>query len=515
MKATLTNENINNACEEAGAFLKARGCDSKELVRVKFSIEDVLLRYQKLLGKDAEFILETGGGFSKRKIRLTVRGPEHDPFANSEYTTEEDLFIRNALALMGKHAKWRYRRGSNEILYTLSKKRLPGWVSLLIAIVSAIILGVLVRYIPPEAATVLRDGIIAPLLSTFLGFLNAVAGPMIFLSVVWGIYSIGDVSTFSEVGKKLSIIFGIFICAMTVVIAVASLSFFSLSFGHSSAGSDFSSLYRMVLDIIPNNLFTPFSRGNTLQILFVAVIIGVAMLLIAKNTQTVADLAEELGYIVNGIMNVVSMMVPSFVFGSLFVIVASSDFGSLKAGGKFFFGAALGCAALIVLHTLVTCITCKMSPAVLWKATFSTFIISITTASSSAAFADNIRVCTDNLHINKRLVNFGVPFGQILYKPAVAVLFWFAAISSAESGHVEISASWIVIAIFMCIVVSAAAPPVPGGMSASFTILFSQLDLPTANLAVILSLTSILDFLVTAANIYSAQCVLKVSSGDM
>jgi len=64
----------------------------------------------------------------------------------------------------------------------------------------------------------------------------------------------------------------------------------------------------------------------------------------------------------------------------------------------------------------------------------------------------------------------------------------------------------------MSIVLSTAAPPVPGGMSASFAILFAQLGLGNATLAVILSLTSILDFLVTATNIFSSQCVLAVTA---
>ena len=62
------------------------------------------------------------------------------------------------------------------------------------------------------------------------------------------------------------------------------------------------------------------------------------------------------------------------------------------------------------------------------------------------------------------------------------------------------------------VVLSAAAPPVPGGMSASFAILFTQLELPMTNMAVILSLTSILDFVVTATNIFGAQCVLAIAS---
>jgi Na+/H+-dicarboxylate symporter len=271
----------------------------------------------------------------------------------------------------------------------------------------------------------------------------------------------------------------------------------------------------MVLDIIPSNLFTPFSRGNTLQILFVAVVVGVTMLLLGKDTQSVADLSEQLGFIVNGIMSGISMMVPIFVFGSLLNIIASSDIGTLASGGKFFAGAVLGCMALMLMHTVLTCLRLRMTPIDLWKRTLSSFVIAITTASSSAVFADNIKTCTEKLGIPKRIVDFGVPFGQILYKPGVSVLFWFAAVSVAESEGTAVSIVWLVTAAAVCIILSAAAPPVPGGMTASFTILFAQLGLPVTNIAIILSLTSVLDFIVTGTNIFAGQCVLAVASKKM
>ena len=514
MREKLTNDNINKACEEAGAFLSGHGCDTKEVLRITFSMEEVLLNYQKQLGTGAEFIMDTGTGIGRNRIRITVPGEEADPYAYSDSFSDEDTFIRNALNQMGKLPRWSYRRGANQVLFTTDKNKMPEWMKLVIAIAAAVILGFAVRFLPADTGALIRDGIVAPLISTFLGFLNAVAGPMIFLAVVWGIYSIGDAATFSEVGKRLSRNAGLFLVLMTSAVAALSMPLFKLNYSGGRTGADFSSLYQMVLDIIPSNLFTPFSRGNTLQILFVAVIVGIAMLLIGKNTQAVAELAEQLGFIVNGIMNVISSLVPAFVFGSLFTIVASSDFGRLASGGKFFIASAAGCALLIALHTAFTCLRCRISPAKLWKATLSTFVIAITTASSSAAFSDNLHTCTDKLGVSDRLANFGVPFGQILYKPGVAVLFWFSAVSTAESEHIDASMTWIVTALFMCIVLSAAAPPVPGGMSASFTILFAQLGLPEASIAVILSLTSILDFLVTGTNIFSGQCLLKVTSGS-
>ena len=515
MRALLTNESIDRACEEIGQYLSERKTESRELLRVKLGAEEALLFYQKAFGADAEFRLDTGGRFGRGKVRLTVPGDSADPFTDSEYSSDEDALMRSAMISMGKMPRWRYRRGANEVLYTAEKKSAPDWARLLIAIAAAVVLGLLVRLSQDSFRFLLQEGIIAPLISTFLGFLNAVAGPMIFLSVVWGIYSIGDAATFSQVGKRLGRIYGLYLFLTMLISVLCSLPFFTLRFGAAHGAGDFSALYRMVLDIIPSNLFTPFSRGNTLQILFVAIIVGIAMLLIGKNTQSVADLSEQLGYIVNGIMGIVGKLVPFFVFGSLFNIIASSEFGALAVGGKFFFGTIAACAVMIVLHVLVTCLRHRITPLDLWRRTFSTFLISITTASSSAAFADNLQTCVEKLGVSRRIANFGVPFGQILYKPAVSALFWYAAVSVAESSGIEMSMTWVVTALVMATVLSAAAPPVPGGMSASFAILFSQLGLPMEELAVILSLSSVLDFVVTASNIFCAQNVLAVSAGNI
>ena len=64
-------------------------------------------------------------------------------------------------------------------------------------------------------------------------------------------------------------------------------------------------------------------------------------------------------------------------------------------------------------------------------------------------------------------------------------------------------------------ILSVASPPVPGGLTASFTILFSQLSLPMAELGVIVSLTSILDFVTTATDVYTQQCMLAMSARDI
>ena len=481
MNYKLNEISIDAACEAADEFLVSKKTSSRDRIRTKLSIEEILLNYKGIIGTDAGFAMDFGGGISKNRIRLTVPGSSADPFNLTGTVSDEDQIMVNALTRMGQHPRWKYVRG-------------------------------LIRMLPADLSGTLQQEIIAPLLETFLGFLNAIAGPMIFLSVIWGIYSIGDASTFSEVGRRICARFLLYLCIMTVLVGLISIPFFSFEFGYTQGGNQFSSLYQMILDIVPDNLFTPFSRGNTLQILFVGIIVGITMLLIGRDIQVVADLSEQLGYIVEGIMGFITRLIPGFVFGSLLIIIASSDLGTLVAGGKYFAWALAGNALMLLFHTVATSVSLRITPFDLWRRTLPTFIIAITTASSSAAFTANLKSCTEDLGVSQRLANFGVPFGQILYKPGVPILFLFAATSVAESSGTEVSMAWYITAVVICIILSIAAPPVPGGMAASFTILFAQLSLPASDLGIILSLTSILDFVATATNIFTGQCVLAITA---
>ena len=509
---TLSNENIAAVWEETKKFLDSRNIESKERQRIMLSMEEVLLIYQKTFGEDTLFSVDMVKRMSRIQIRLCVKCEMLDPFSESQFDTNADNIMHAALVRMGSIPRWTYKRGVNEILFSSARKKTPDIVKLATAIGSAIVLGMLVRIAPASVCTLLTNDIIGPLLNTYLGFLNAVAGPMIFLSVIWGINSVGDASTFSEIGKRISLKYAAFIGFVSIIGVLGSISLFHLTLGQLKGGSDFSELFHMILDIIPSNLFTPFSNGNNLQILFFAIVAGVAMLVIGKNTQTVADLSEQMGFILDGIMGFICKLIPAFVFGSLFSIIVSSEFEMIEVGGKFFITTLVGCFILILFHTAAVWIQTGMTPPVLWKNTLPTFVIALTTASSAAAFQSNLQTCTDKLGVSKRVANFGVPFGQILYKPAVIILYFFSALSVAESGHIEVSVSWIFIAIFMSAILSAAVPPVPGGMSASFAILFSQLGLGNETLAVILSITSILDFIITATDVFSVQNVLTSAS---
>lgn len=502
----LTREEISLACEQADAFMRDNGVDSKARIRIRIQLEEALLCFMEKLGSETEFSLRMGKRFGSIKLRLSVPGAMLDPFAEYESADEED-YLRKILTRMGQLPVWRYSHGRNVVLITPPRKRLPDWVKLTAAAAAAVLCGLLVRQLPEAAGVFAREDVVAPLMRTYLGFLSAIAAPMIFLSVVWGIYSIGDAATFSVLGKKLVGRYALSLCLWVGLSALLSRPFFSLNMG-AAQGKGLSVLFGMILDIIPSNLFTPFSRGNTLQILFVAVVVGITMISISERTDSVATLMEQLGFILNSIMGVIGRLVPLFIFGSLFNIVSDNETAILKNAGKFFFGTVVVCAIMLVVYTAATCIRMRCGPLNLWKKAISTFAIGLTTASSTAALADDLKTCTEGYGVSPKLANFAVPLGQIIFKPGNAVMYYFAAISVAESCGVPVSLSWFVILFIMCVVLSSSTPPITGGSTASFSILFVQLGLPLESLPVILALNAILNYFRTATSLFVQQCVL-------
>ena len=303
-------------------------------------------------------------------------------------------------------------------------------------------------------------------------------------------------------------IFLLSLCVMLVLTGFVVLPLFSMSHGGTGVSSNFSTVYTMLLNIVPDNLFTPFTQGNTLQIPFIGIITGIMLLIFGEKTRSTANLIEQLQIIVNGIMLFINRLLPLFIFGNIFNMVISSNVNSFAPGGKFFLSSTVGLAALIIFHTLLVWLRTRIPPLTLWKKCFSTFLIALTTGSSSAAFQDNVNTCTEKFGISKKCAYFGVSFGQVFYNTGISIMLWCGAVVAAERCGIDFSPTWITTAMILIFGLALAAPPVAGGGAASFSILFAQLGLPLSDLAVILALYNILDFLNTAVKVFGIQCVV-------
>lgn len=511
----LNPQDIDAAITQIIGYLESKKRERKEIVRIRLGLEEALLAFGKRFGEEEKFVLKMSDGLGQIRVSVSVAGNMYDPFTKNSASEQNSSFMRAALANMGEMPLWKYSRGINTISYSIKKKTLSSWSQLLIALALALICGTVLKMIPQEITTTIHSDILTPLLNTFMNLLSAIAGPMIFLAVVWGIYSIGDVSAFSALGRKLLARLLIYIIILTIFSGLIMIPVFRLASGDAQVGGGFSEIFEMVLNIVPGNIIKPFSEGNTLQILFIGIVMGISMIIIGEKTQTVAIFAEQLNYIVQLVMEFISRLVPLFVFGSLLDIILNNQVSDIKVSYKLFGVNALGCVVFLILYIIIVSIRMKMNPLVFIKKETQTFIIGLTTASSAAAFSARLETCKKKYGIEDSFTNFGVPFAQVIYKPTVAILYFSSALFAAETYGVPVSASWFAAAFIMSIILSVATPPIPGGTLASISVLFAQLGLPADGLAVVLALNIILDFVETPVDIFGGNAMLILTSKQL
>ena len=497
LEYTLSEESCDQIAEQIAAFCNSIGMDRKDALRHRLSAEECLLVWMEQMGAGGQVTLRTGKRLLEPYIILEAEGEALNPFR----TDEEQFGAYSTGILVNLHLQpeYSYDGKRNRIYFRLKRKSMGQLTKLLLVILAAALVGALGnRFLPREWTAALLDGLIIPVYDTFFRILNCIAGPMIFLSVTWGIYGIGDAATLGRVGRRLmrNDIVVVFLAAV-----FAALFFPLLGPGLSATSgqsSQVSAILEIILGIFPATIIEPFASGNTMQIIFLAFVIGIALLYLGKQTQYVAAAVEQVNILVNYLMDVISRIVPFVVFLVILTIIWSGDYTVVATVWKLIVAmlAAFVLAALVYL--LYTSIRLRVSPLLIMKKSLPAFVVALATASSAAAFSSNMNTCKKKFGIDPALCSFGIPLGMVIHKPFLAIYNVLLVFTLATIYSVSCSISWIIVAVFIAAILAISTPPIPGGAAIAYALLLSQLNIPTDALTLVLALDILTDFIATA-----------------
>lgn len=514
---SLSEETVSELSLLTAKKLKEDNIESHDAELLHSAVEQVLKKWLETLGEGSECSFYAGKKLGRQYITLSAAGQRVNPFGKGgDCVLSGGNSVQTLLANLGLAPSYHYVNGENQITIMPRRRKLNPLIYLSIALVFGVIVGLSCHALPDEIRYVFSEVIIGPIFDTFIGVLIAVALPMMFLSLVWGIYSIGDTATLGHVGKNVigrylgRIFFTLIVCSLVAV------PFFNVNlFGGLEGSGEFVSIWNLLLGIIPQNLLTPFTEGNTLQIIFIAVVFGLAMLVLNKKVPVVVQLVGQVNNLIQLIMEWITAILPVIVFISVLNLMLRDIITDAPQFIILFVILILSILANFVLMFSETSIFQKISPKVLLKKIAPTLLIAISTASSAATFSTNMDCCEKKLGIVKKLVNFGVPLGTAFSRPGHAVTFFCMCLYMADYYGISISLSWIVTAIITCGLFAIALPPVPGGGIACYSILFLQLGIPVEALAIAVVLEIILDFIATALNMVAVPLDLTRVAGKL
>jgi aerobic C4-dicarboxylate transport protein len=204
----------------------------------------------------------------------------------------------------------------------------------------AISIGVLLGVWNPEAARAMK-----PVGDTFINLVKMVIAPIIFLTVVLGIASMGDMRRLGRVGGKALLYFEV---VTTVALAIGlvvvnvvrpgdGLDASTMARGDVSrytAPAEQLSAVGFLTHIVPSNVVAAFAGGDVLQVVFFAVLFGVGLASLGEAGRPLLDLFDRLAKVFFKIVAFVMRLAPLGAFGAMAYTVGTFGLATLLPLGK-------------------------------------------------------------------------------------------------------------------------------------------------------------------------------------
>jgi len=341
--------------------------------------------------------------------------------------------------------------------------------NLTVQVIIAIILGIIVGAVWPEFGAKLK--ILADL---FIKLIKMLIAPIIFLTVVVGIGSMGDVKKVGKIGGKALIYFEIVsTIALAIGIIVALVIQPGKGLDTSAAGNADISKYtsaasesehglaHFISSIIPDNFVGALANGELLPTLFAAVLFGLAAAAVGERAKPVITFFENVSEIFFKIVGMVMIFSPIGAFGAMAYTIGNFGIKSL---------ANLGLLMVSVYTTMFIFIVFILgSIARFYGINILKFIayikeeifIVIGTSSSESALPSLIRKL-EQFGCSKQTVGLVVPTGYSFNLDGTAIYLSMATLFIAQAYGIHLTWVQIVTILAVLMMTSKGAAGVTG-----------------------------------------------------
>ena len=491
---------VDDISETIDQFLKSTGAERRNILRIRLTMEELLLRI--LDSKEPPHLAELGLGkqFGRTVVRLRYTGVAFDPTEGESENWNDRILVSAGLA-----PSWSYRGKTNTL--SLKSAEAAGHGTLfyiLIAALAAILLGAAGHFLPQTLKSGIDEVLLSPLMKGFLGLLNTFAGIMIAFTIMSGLLGVGDSAALGKIGKGLLLrlfVISLIISAFALCYASVFLDL-NISSEGTEGASQISQISEMIFGILPTDPVSPFLKCNTMQIIVIAVLAGTALLTLTEGGHNLRTLVEEGTALTQLITSGICRLVPLFVFTALLRQIWSGAASQLLTLWKpllLIISCGLITAGALIIFTAIQV---KCSPVMLLKKLMPPFLVAFTTASSISAFSIGMETCEKKLGVERSFLEFALPIGSVIYMPVSLCMLSVLSCSLAEIYGLQTTPAWFIMAWFAATMLSIAVPPIPGAALTIYSILFAQLGIPSEALLLAAALDVVTDFFDTGFNVF-------------
>ena len=500
----LTGETIDMLSDKIAEMYKETGCTKKEILRAKLLLEEALLKYRSRFGEDIELTFRSYKIFRQYRFSVRLKAPSFDPF-----TLEENpmaFMIQNIMtSFENGMPTWKYRNLENEIVFTIRKKEKIGSLpKILFSILGSLVIGIIARLIfSAEDLSYFVTGYVDPLADAYSGLFCVMAVLLTFFAISLSIVHIGDMAAIGALGGKIMRRFFIATTIVVIVLTLPVLPFFDLG-GVGTFTVAVKSIYDILIDFIPTNIVTPFINFNSVQIMIIGAMFGLALLTMGQKGTGLVEVFDQCNLVAVYTNNFLNKFIFLYAALKLFSITATTDFTTLSGAGKMIGFILLAEIILVIIYTLLTCLRAKISVRELVKAVTPASLVCLSSANFGAAFSTIFDTILGS-GVDNDTASLAVNLGGVFFQPASTVSIIISAIFMAAEYNVEISIVWVIMAMLLSIILVSSVPNIPGAYVSVIALLYPQLGIPNEGLALMITINALLQFVTVAVDIWCLQ----------
>tara|TARA_B100001245_G_scaffold235685_1_gene224159 strand:- start:75 stop:1349 length:1275 start_codon:yes stop_codon:yes gene_type:complete len=386
---------------------------------------------------------------------------------------------------------------------------------------------------------------ISPFGKIFLNLLKLIAVPLVLSSLITGVASLSDTKKLSRIGSKT---ITIYIVTTTIAVTIGLISvnilqpgdtvpedmktklqetYKSAASGRMEAAAEVKdrSVLQPLVDMVPSNVFSSASNNrNMLQVVFVAIIVGIALIQIPKNKgRPVLDFFEGINELVIKLVDNIMLIAPIGVFALIsdtITSVAGDNLNNilelLSALGYYMLAVIIGLILqMTITYTLVLKLFSKMNLKKFYQGIAPAQLLAFSTSSSGATLPVTMERCEEELGVSEEVSSFVLPLGATINMDGTALYQAVAAVFIAQTIGMDLTLGAQLTIVFTAVLASIGTAAVPGAGIIMLIIILEAIGVPSAGIALILGVDRILDMMRTVTNVTGdASVAVAVHSSE-
>lgn len=351
--------------------------------------------------------------------------------------------------------------------------------------------------------------ILTPISSVYLNALKFIAIPVAFFSILTCVSEMADLKSLGRIGGRALLLFaftsflaiGVGLGLFAVIRPADGFSLITAE-AYSGAAIAAPSLLDTLVGIVPDNIFAPFSEGNMLQIIFIALLLGLGLSLLGARGCRLRELAGDCYALFLRITSLLIALVPPATFCAMARLVASTGAETLLPLLKLLGGITAGMAAMLLLYALMLRLA-RLDPRVFYRKWAANLLLAFSLNCASATVPVTLDTCEHKLGVSPRVCSFTIPLGATVNMDGTCIYLTMSALFLTQVYGVELTFANQLAVVISIFVLSVGAPGVPGSGLVCLSLLATQLNIPMEGVGMLMGLDKLFGMMRSAVNVTS------------